>query len=76
MRHLLDQGIDAVRSLSDERQDVAGELLLRLAAPDADRRYALTPIQIADIQEAVHQADQGQFAGDDEMAALWQYCGL
>lgn len=76
MRYLLDQGIDAVSSLSDERQDAAGELLLRLAAPDADRHYGLTPIQIADIQESADQADQGRFAGDDEIAALWRYCGL
>ena len=76
MRHLLDQGIDAVRNLSDERQDAAGELLLRLAASEVDRRCALTPIQIADIQDGIYQADQGRFASDDEMAALWRYCGL
>lgn len=76
MRHLLDEGIDAVRNLSDERQDAAGELLLRLATPDGDRHYALTPIQIADIQESVDQANQGKFAGNEEINAFWRYCGL
>jgi hypothetical protein len=76
MSNLLDQGIDAVRSLPQERQDAAGELLLSIAAPGTDESYRLTSSQIADIQEAVEEADRSELAADDEMNALWRYCGL
>ena len=76
MSDLLDQGIDAVRSLSEERQDAAGELLLNIAAPDADESYRLTSSQIADIQESIIDADRGELASDEELAALWRYCGV
>lgn len=76
MSRLLDQGIDAVRSLSEERQDAAGELLLSVATPEADESYSLTLPQIADIQDAVREADRGELATDAEMTALWHHCGL
>ena len=76
MSDLLDQGIDAVRSLSEERQDAAGELLLNIATPDADESYHLTSSQIADIQESIIEADGGELASDQELAALWRYCGV
>jgi plasmid stabilization system protein ParE len=46
MTTLLDQGIEAVRELPAERQDLAGELLLTLAA--STPRYHLTAEQIED----------------------------
>ena len=76
MTTLLEKGIEAVRALAEERQDAAGELLLNIAAPDADESYRLTSSQIADIQEAIIDADRGELASDEELAALWRYCGV
>src|SRR5215475_10516719 len=74
MTTLLDQGIQAIRELSDERQDMAGEILLTLAA--AAPRYELTPEQIEDLKLGLTQLDRGEFAGDEEVARMWKKFGL
>lgn len=74
MTTLLDQGIQAVRQLPAERQDMAGELLLRLAA--AAPQYQLTAEQIEDLKLAITQADRGEFATDKEITETWKKFGL
>ena len=75
MTKLLETGIDAVRDLPADQQNRAGELLLSLAE-QARTRVRLTPEQIEDVRLAVAEADRGDFASDEEMAALWKKCGL
>jgi hypothetical protein len=75
MTKLLDQGIEAVRALPAERQDVAGEVLLAIAGQQ-QTGYSLSLEQIEDIKLALIEADRGEFANDAEMAALWRKCGL
>jgi len=70
MTTLLDQGIQAIRGLPAERQDVAGELLLTLAA--SVPRYHLTAEQIEDLKLAIEQADRHEFATDQEVADTWK----
>ena len=70
MTTLLDQGIQAVRELPAERQDMAGELLLTLAASAS--RYELTMEQLEDLKLAIEQADRGEFASDQEIAETWK----
>lgn len=72
----MDQGIDAVRTLSAERQDAVGELLLNIAEPDADESYTLTPAQLASIQQAIRQADRGELISANEVEASWQSRGV
>ena len=74
MTKLLEQGIDAVRSLPADRQDMAGELLLSLAAREPD--YELTTDQLEDVKRAIAEADRGEFASADEMARTWKKFGL
>jgi hypothetical protein len=74
MTKLLEQGIQAVRDLPADRQDMAGELLLTLAA--SEPQYGLTRAQIEDLKLAVEEADRGEFAGEDEMAETWRKFGL
>jgi hypothetical protein len=74
MTKLLEQGIEAVRELPAERQDMAGELLLSLAANSS--RYQLTPHQIEDLKLAIDAADRGEFASAKEMADTWKKFGL
>jgi hypothetical protein len=70
MTKMLEKGIDAVRALSADRQDMAGELLLSLAkgAP----QYRLTPEQVDDLKLSIAEADRGEFATDREMAEAWK----
>jgi len=74
MTELLEQGIQAVRELSADRQDMAGELLLTLAA--GGPQYALTREQIEDLKLAVQEADRGEFATSDQIADAWKKFGL
>ena len=74
MTKLLEKGIEAVRALSQDCQDMAGELLLTLAATEP--QYRLTPEQIQDLQLALAEADRGEFATDQEMAETWKKFGL
>lgn len=73
MTTLLEQGIQAVRGLPAERQDMAGELLLMLAA--AAPQYQLTAEQLEDLKLAIEQADRGEFASDQEITATWKKFG-
>jgi len=73
MTTLLDQGIQSVRELPADRQDMAGELLLTLAA--VAPRYRLSAEQLEDLKLAVEQADRGEFASDQEIAATWKKFG-
>ena len=75
MTKLLQEGIAAVSSLSAERQDLAGMLLLHFAGLEQPR-YTLTSQQIADLNVSLAQADRGEFATDDEMDATWTKFGL
>jgi hypothetical protein len=75
MTKLLENGIDAVRDLPADQQNLAGELLLSLAE-QSRRRPRLTPEQADDVRLAVAEADRGDFASEDEMAVFWKKCGL
>lgn len=75
MTRLLEDGIEAVRGLPADRQDMAGELLLGLAGI-VQSDYQLTPEQIADLKTAIAQADRGEFATDDELRSVWAKFGL
>jgi hypothetical protein len=70
MTKLLEKGIEAVRSLPIDRQDMAGELLLSLAKTEP--QYRLSAEQLADVKLAMAEADRGEFASDAEMAESWK----
>jgi hypothetical protein len=70
MTKLLEKGIEAIRNLPADRQDMAGELLLSLAKTEPD--YRLTAEQIEDVKLALAEAERGEFATDREMAETWK----
>jgi anti-sigma regulatory factor (Ser/Thr protein kinase) len=74
MTKLLEQGIRAVQELPAERQDMAGELLLTLAA--SAQQCGLTREQIEDLRLSIEEADRGEFATDNEMIETWKKFGL
>lgn len=74
MTKLLEQGIEAVQGLPDDRQDVAGEVLLTIASTSAE--YQLTPEQLGDVKLAMAEADRGEFATDKEIADMWRKFGV
>jgi predicted transcriptional regulator len=72
MTKLFLKGIEAVQGLSAEQQDLAGELLLSLAAEPA---LELSPQQLEELDLSIAEADRGEFASDDEVAAMWKKFG-
>jgi hypothetical protein len=70
MTKLLESGIEAVRALPEDRQDMAGELLLSLAA--SGPQYRLTAEQLDDVRLAMSEADRGDYASDQDMAETWK----
>jgi hypothetical protein len=70
MTKLLEKGIEAIRALPEDRQDMAGELLLSIAK--SEPQYRLAPEQIQDLQLALAEADRGDFASEEEMAETWK----
>ena len=74
MTKLLEQGIKAVQELPAERQDMAGELLLTLAAREP--QYGLTREQIEDLRLAIEEANRGDFATDGDISKTWEKFGL
>ena len=73
MTKLFLKGIQAVQALPPERQNLAGELLLSLAG---EREYELTTEQVEDVKLSMAEAERGEFATDEEVAAMWKQFGL
>jgi hypothetical protein len=73
MTKLLEKGIEAVRALPADRQDMAGELLLNIAKNDP--QYRLSPEQLEDVELAIAEADRGEFATHEEMTETWKKFG-
>jgi hypothetical protein len=74
MTRLLEKGIEAVRALPADRQDMAGELLLSIAKNEP--QYRLSAEQIEDLKHAIEEAARGEFATDKEMTETWKKFGL
>jgi predicted transcriptional regulator len=58
-----------------DRQDAAAEILERMHAL-ATAPYTLTEEERADIEDALAEADRGEFATDAEVAATFKRHGL
>jgi len=63
-----------VRELPADRQDMAGELLLTLAA--SEPQYPLTTEQVEDLRLALEEADRRNYASEAEVAETWKKFGL
>jgi hypothetical protein len=74
MTKLLDKALERVRAWSKDRQDDAARLLLAMDRRDAEP-YKLTPDERAEIDAALDEAERGEFASDEEVAALFQRFG-
>ncbi len=75
MTKVLEDAIEKVRRLPEDRQAYAAEVLEQIAAAGSDV-FTIPDEHRAAVLEGLREADQGNFMGDDEMAALWKKCGL
>lgn len=70
MSKLLDLAIAKTRRLPEAEQDRAAEILLRAIDPQ-DSPAPLDAETILALDEALAQAERGEFAPDEEILALW-----
>jgi len=70
----LEQAISKVRKLPEEKQRLAPELREEIAA--VEEPYILSPEERAVLLPALERAGKGEFASEEELAALWRKCGL
>jgi hypothetical protein len=75
MTELLKQALERASKWAPERQDDAARLLLLMGQLD-HTDHQLSPEQQAGVREALSEAARGEYASDQEMAALWTKCGL
>jgi predicted transcriptional regulator len=75
MMKTLEDAIEKVRKLPEERQAYVAEVLEQIAAAGGDP-FAVPEEHRAAVLEGLAQAERGEFMNDDEMAALWRKCGL
>jgi hypothetical protein len=75
MTKVLEDAIEKVRKLPEDRQAYVAEVLEQIAAAGGDF-FVVPDEHRAAVLEGLGQADRGEFATDEEMAALWKKCGL
>ena len=75
MTTLLSQAIEKLSQLPKERQDELAKMLIDVAAQDLSP-YQLTDEERKDVEAALKEVERGEFATEEQMAALWKKCGL
>ena len=75
MTKVLEDAIEKVRKLPEDRQAYVAEVLEQIAAAGSDPFIVPEAHRVA-VLEGLREAELGEFASDEEMAALWKKCGL
>ncbi len=70
MTQLLEEAIATVSALPDEQQDEVARILLQLVGAEQPV-YVLSPEEEADLDASVAAETRGDFASDEEIAAIW-----
>ena len=76
MTKLLEQALEAARSLSPDAQDDIARVVLRLAGTDEEPPVALSTEERAAIAASQEAATRGEFATDEQIRAVCGKHGL
>ena len=76
MTKLLDQAVEAARSLPPDAQDDIAHVVLRLTGADHEPSAPLTPDEQASITASKAAAARGEFATNEQVRAVWAKHGL
>ncbi len=71
MTKLLDDALEAARTLPPDDQDNIARVVLRLAGTDDETPVALSSDERAAIAVSKAAAARGEFASDDQVRAVW-----
>ena len=75
MTKVLEDAIEMVRKLPEDRQAFVAEVLEQIAAAGSDL-FTVPEDHRAAVLQGFEEAERGDFVSDDEMSALWKKCGL
>ena len=75
MTRLLEQAIQTVSTLPDDVQDDLARMLLEFAGVEQPA-YLLTLEEEVDVDASLAEAEQGVFATEEEVRAVWAKHGL
>ena len=67
----LEQAIEKVKALSEERQEYAAELLEQIANADDDAVYRLSDEERRLVREGLAELDRGEVASEAEVRAVF-----
>jgi predicted transcriptional regulator len=73
MTKLLEKAIERARSLAEDEQDALALAMMNIAEESVE---PLDDATRKAIRRGLEQAKRGQFASDEEVAALWRRYGL
>jgi hypothetical protein len=76
MTKLLEQALEAARSLPPNAQDDIARIILRLAEIDNEPPVTLSPEERTAIATSQEAATRGEFATDEQVRAVWSKHGL
>lgn len=76
MIKVLEEAIEKIRQLPEEQQAQAAEILEQLVSLAGAGQFLIPEDHMEAVLEGLHQASNGEVAGDDEMASLWKKWGL
>jgi len=76
MTKLLEQALEAARSLSPDAQDDIARVVLRLAGTDEEPPVTLSPGERTAIATSQEATVRGEFASDEQVPAVWGKHGL
>ena len=76
MTKLLDDALEAVRTLPPDEQDNIARAVLRLTGTDDEPPVALSTDERAAIAASKSAAARGEFASDEQVRAVWTKHGL
>jgi len=75
MIKVLEQAIEKIKKLPEDRQADAAEILEQIAAA-GDGVFEIPEEHMEGVLEGLAQAERGEFVSDEEMAILWKKWGL
>jgi hypothetical protein len=76
MTKLLDQAVEAARSLPPDAQDDIAHVVLRLTGADNEPPVPLAPNEQAAFTASKAAAARGEFATEEQVRAVWAKHGL
>lgn len=75
MTKLLQQAVEKLSQLPEERQDELARMLMETAALDL-QPYQLTEGERNEVEASLIEVERGAIATDEEVTAVWQRFGI